>query len=224
MPTYEIHIFMTKEEVKELSDKEYSLCFAKAIIDPSSLANDPVAVSDVVTASYEPKEWGPNDTLFKWSDNYSIAARSTAYKQGDVIKETGSDVYPVVLKDLLVVENWADIKVQPNSKVLKPGEFGYNPADSKFPGVSILYVQAEPKGKMGNPCYTSAHIINGGPNNVEHLEPVAAADVYFGYKAQTGSVKVQTILYPAKLVFEGGKNNCKITLQKTSGDWKIEYS
>jgi hypothetical protein len=61
-------------------------------------------------------------------------------------------------------------------------------------------------------------------NNVEHLAPVAAADVYFGYKAQTGSVKVQTTLYPAKLKFEDGKNICKLTLQKNAGNWLVEYS
>jgi hypothetical protein len=59
----------------------------------------------------------------------------------------------VVFKDLLVVEDWANVKVAHNSKVLKKGEFGYNPANPKYPGVSILYVNAEPKGSKGNnPC------------------------------------------------------------------------
>ena len=69
-----------------------------------------------------------------------------------VIKETGTIKYPVVFKDLLEVVDWANVKVKKDSKVLSPGEFGYNPVSSKWPGVSILYVNAEPKGERGNPC------------------------------------------------------------------------
>jgi hypothetical protein len=58
----------------------------------------------------------------------------------------------VKFRDLLIVEDWANVKVAYNAEVLKPGEFGYNPVNPKYPGVSILYVQAEPKGKLGNPC------------------------------------------------------------------------
>ena len=59
---------------------------------------------------------------------------------------------------------------------------------------------------------------------MEHLAPVAAADVFFGLKAQTGSVKVQTILYPAKLIFENGKNKATLKLNKSAGNFDIEYS
>ena len=61
-------------------------------------------------------------------------------------------IYPVVFKDLLVVKDWANVKVVHNSKALKKREFGYNPAKTMYPGVSILYVNAEPKGTYGNPC------------------------------------------------------------------------
>ena len=38
-----------------MSDKGYSHCFAKAVADPATLNGaDPIAVSDVVTASYIP--------------------------------------------------------------------------------------------------------------------------------------------------------------------------
>jgi hypothetical protein len=60
---------------------------------------------------------------------------------------------------------------------------------------------------------------------VERLAPIAsAADVYFGYKAITGCVKVQTTLFPAKVKFENGKNKCNLAFQKATGNWKIEYS
>ena len=54
--------------------------------------------------------------------------------------------------------------------------------------------------------------------------PMAAADVYFGFKAQTGSVRVKTTLYSAKLKFENGKNKATLTLNKKAGKFDIVYA
>jgi len=214
MPTYEIVISIAPDKVEELSNEGYSLCFAKNIS----------GVSNVVTACYAPGAYGSDDTLFKWTEEYSISARSQPFKQGDVIEDTGTAILPVGFGDLLVVKDWSHANIQKNPNLLNPGEFGYNPVNPKYPGVSIVYVNAEPKGTNGNPCYTSANIVDGGPKNVEHLMPIAAADVYFALEVQTGSFKVDTILYPAKLEFPVGENKATLKFNKSTGQFDVVYS